>query len=193
VTIVPTDSTHSRSSDSIGTTGSDTARSDGSSSPSQTGSQRKKVQSLIRGVFPHTSSTPGHADGRRPSDTTSCQTHTQAQSIAASPPDDALPPEDESRPLLTIQASHAPSVVWESAPGSLQFGPPASASLLPDPVVPEDNLGAPKPDPKSIVQSAINAGKKVLEIATESSDAFPPLKSALGGIRAMIRTCEVST
>ena len=40
-------------------------------------------------------------------------------------------------------------------------------------------------------QRLIDASKMLLDIATESSDAFPPLKSCLGGISAIVRHCEV--
>jgi hypothetical protein len=180
---IPTNSAHSRSSDSVRTTGSDMARSDGSSSPSKKGSRREKAKSVLRGIFSSTHG-PDHPD-EISSDIMNPQSRIQARNIVASSRDDALPPQDESQPLVTIQT---PSVDLEIALGSPQFGPPAS--LHSDSLAPEDG---PKRAPKSIGRSAINAGKKVLEIATESSDAFAPLKSALGGIRAVIRTCEVST
>lgn len=41
-------------------------------------------------------------------------------------------------------------------------------------------------------QTAVHAGGLILDIATESADAFPPLKSVLGGIRALVNTYEVS-
>ena len=37
----------------------------------------------------------------------------------------------------------------------------------------------------------IDATKTILDIANESADAFPPLKSCLGGINALIRYYEV--
>ena len=40
-------------------------------------------------------------------------------------------------------------------------------------------------------QRFIDATKTLLDIANESSDAFPPLKSCLGGINALIKYYEV--
>ncbi|KAF9643732.1 hypothetical protein BDM02DRAFT_3123027, partial [Thelephora ganbajun] len=40
-------------------------------------------------------------------------------------------------------------------------------------------------------QRFIDGFKTLLDIAKESSDAFPPLKSCLGGISALIKHCEV--
>lgn len=39
----------------------------------------------------------------------------------------------------------------------------------------------------------IHGAKTALDIATESADALPQLKSVLGGIRAIIKLCEVSS
>lgn len=41
-------------------------------------------------------------------------------------------------------------------------------------------------------QRFVDAVKILLDIAKESSDAFPPLKSCLGGINALIKHYEVS-
>jgi len=40
-------------------------------------------------------------------------------------------------------------------------------------------------------QRFIDATKSLLDIANESADAFPPLKSCLGGINALIKYYEV--
>jgi len=42
-----------------------------------------------------------------------------------------------------------------------------------------------------MVQRGVNGVKILLDIAKESSDCFPPLKSALGGISAVIKHYEV--
>ena len=41
-------------------------------------------------------------------------------------------------------------------------------------------------------QRVVDAAKILLDIAKESSDWFPPLKSALGGVSALIKHYEVS-
>jgi hypothetical protein len=41
-------------------------------------------------------------------------------------------------------------------------------------------------------QLAVNGLKQALDLATESADAFAPLKSVLGGLRIILRGCEVS-
>jgi len=41
-------------------------------------------------------------------------------------------------------------------------------------------------------QRAIDGAKILLDVAKESSDWFPPLKSALGGVSALIKHYEVS-
>ena len=51
-------------------------------------------------------------------------------------------------------------------------------------------------DPNLITSTAkkqrlIDATKMVLDIAKESADAFPPLKSCLGGINALIKHYDV--
>ena len=45
--------------------------------------------------------------------------------------------------------------------------------------------------PTAKKQRFIDATKTLLDIANESSDAFPPLKSCLGGINALIKYYEV--
>jgi len=40
-------------------------------------------------------------------------------------------------------------------------------------------------------QRFIDAAKMLLDIAKESADAFPPLKSCLGGISALIKHYDV--
>jgi len=40
-------------------------------------------------------------------------------------------------------------------------------------------------------QRVVDAGKILLDVAKESADWFPPLKSALGGVNALIKHCEV--
>jgi len=40
-------------------------------------------------------------------------------------------------------------------------------------------------------QRVVDAAKILLDVAKESSDWFPPLKSALGGVNALIKHCEV--
>ena len=42
------------------------------------------------------------------------------------------------------------------------------------------------------MQRAIDGAKVLLDIAKESSDWFPPLKSALSGVSALIKHYEVS-
>ena len=42
-----------------------------------------------------------------------------------------------------------------------------------------------------MVGRGVNGVKILLDIAKESSDWFPPLKSALGGVSALIRHYEV--
>jgi len=42
-----------------------------------------------------------------------------------------------------------------------------------------------------MVQRGVNGVKILLDIAKESSDWFPPLKSALGGVSAVIKHYEV--
>ena len=42
-----------------------------------------------------------------------------------------------------------------------------------------------------MVRRGVNGVKILLEIAKESSDWFPPLKSALGGVSALIKQYEV--
>ena len=44
----------------------------------------------------------------------------------------------------------------------------------------------------AVVQRGVNGVKILLDIAKESSDWFPPLKSALGGVSALIKHYEVS-
>ena len=41
------------------------------------------------------------------------------------------------------------------------------------------------------MQRTVDGIKMILDIAKESSDAFPPLKSALGGVSALIKHYEV--
>jgi len=45
--------------------------------------------------------------------------------------------------------------------------------------------------PTANTQRFIDATKSLLDIANESADAFPPLKSCLGGINALIKYYEV--
>jgi len=40
-------------------------------------------------------------------------------------------------------------------------------------------------------QRVVDAAKILLDVAKESSDWFPPLKSALGGVNALVKHCEV--
>ena len=49
----------------------------------------------------------------------------------------------------------------------------------------------PADDPTAKKQRFIDVVKMLLDIAKESSDAFPPLKSCLGGINALIKHYEV--
>ena len=49
----------------------------------------------------------------------------------------------------------------------------------------------PADDPSAKKQRFIDVAKVLLDIAKESSDIFPPLKSCLGGINALIKHCEV--
>ena len=41
------------------------------------------------------------------------------------------------------------------------------------------------------MQRTVDCAKILLDIAAESSDWFPPLKSALGGVNALIKHYEV--
>jgi len=52
---------------------------------------------------------------------------------------------------------------------------------------------APADDPWAVAkkQRIIDATKMLLDIAKESSDVFPPLKSCLGGINALIKHYDV--
>lgn len=43
-----------------------------------------------------------------------------------------------------------------------------------------------------LANTILHGAKAVFEVATEASDALPQLKSVLGGIRAIIKVCEVS-
>ena len=45
--------------------------------------------------------------------------------------------------------------------------------------------------PAATKERIIDATKAILDIANESADAFPPLKSCLGGINALIKHYEV--
>lgn len=45
---------------------------------------------------------------------------------------------------------------------------------------------------KDVLRTAYNGFKQILDIAAESADVFPPLKSVLGGLRATIKALEVS-
>jgi hypothetical protein len=45
---------------------------------------------------------------------------------------------------------------------------------------------------KDVGQTAVNGLKQALDLAAQSADACPPLKSVLGGLRAILRNCEVS-
>lgn len=45
---------------------------------------------------------------------------------------------------------------------------------------------------KDILRTAYNGFQQILNIAAESSDAFPPLKSVLGGVRSVLKASEVS-
>ena len=40
-------------------------------------------------------------------------------------------------------------------------------------------------------QRVVDGAKILLDIAKESSDWFPPLKAALGGVSALVKHCEV--
>ena len=56
-------------------------------------------------------------------------------------------------------------------------------------------LPSSKPFDRSILtakrQRVVDAAKILLDVAKESSDWFPPLKSALGGVSALIKHYEV--
>jgi len=43
------------------------------------------------------------------------------------------------------------------------------------------------------VQRAVDGVKILVDVASESSDWFPPLKSALGGVNALIKHYEVGS
>lgn len=45
----------------------------------------------------------------------------------------------------------------------------------------------------TVLRTAYNGFNQLLNIAVESSDAFPPLKSLLGGLRSVLRASEVSS
>lgn len=46
---------------------------------------------------------------------------------------------------------------------------------------------------KDALRTAYNGFNQILNIAAESADAFPPLKSVLGGLRATIKVFEVGS
>ena len=46
-------------------------------------------------------------------------------------------------------------------------------------------------DPPAKIQRAADGAKILLDVAKESADWFPPLKSALGGVSALIKHYEV--
>ena len=46
-------------------------------------------------------------------------------------------------------------------------------------------------DPSAKIQRAADGVKILLDVAKESADWFPPLKSALGGVSALIKHYEV--
>jgi len=46
-------------------------------------------------------------------------------------------------------------------------------------------------NPTAKKQKVVDAAKILLDVAKESSDWFPPLKSALGGVNALIKHYEV--
>ena len=71
----------------------------------------------------------------------------------------------------------------------------SSTEIRPASCTVPDHQGTPNPTdyrlPAAKRQRLIDATKVLLDIAKESSDWFPPLKSCLGGINALIKHCDV--
>ena len=71
-------------------------------------------------------------------------------------------------------------------PGSDQSDPPEASGRTIDPSV--------APESESDWKSTTYAGVKVaIDLVKESSDVFPPLKSVLGGLSAILTHCDVRT
>lgn len=94
------------------------------------------------------------------------------------------------QPMVALRTASAPSIVLDGPP-CVEAPESSNSPLQQNEIVPRCDLEVSMPASKRIARSAKNAGRQLLEIATESSDAFPPLKSALGGIRAAIKMCDV--
>lgn len=56
---------------------------------------------------------------------------------------------------------------------------------------PETQLPRPVPEKTPVFATLQNAAEAILNVATESADVFPPLKSVLGGLRAILALKEV--
>jgi hypothetical protein len=108
-------------------------------------------------------------------------------------PTDIPPPLTPRRSSITITKSiHShisPAVEDHDESPEIQLAPRSDATDMP-PVVEE---GPRETSWKDTLRTAYNGFSQVLNIAAESSDAFPPLKSVLGGVRAVLKAAEVSS
>lgn len=81
-----------------------------------------------------------------------------------------------------------PAIVVEEAPDAVIGGKSEVVGVFP-----VTEKGHQEGSWKDNLRTAYNGFNQVLNIAAESSDVFPPLKSVLGGLRATIKAFEVSS
>jgi hypothetical protein len=148
-------------------------------SPAPKQSKRHRFLNRIQGVFqsvPHPPSAPSR----------STPDLTQGNDSPSPRP----PPSPDLLAIVPAQAQiRGPAGEWK-VPSTSNFGPALSTATTASLAIPAASATANKPNEAwSVARSGLEATLRVLE---RSADAFPPLKSAIGGLVACLDIIQAS-
>lgn len=102
-----------------------------------------------------------------------------------------LAPESlQANPIQDIDPGLIPPAKMPQIPKSVSTPDFVIATDDPQPALTDEPSTTVIKGPK-IGSTVLHGAKAVLEVATEAADALPQLKSVLGGIRAIVKLCEV--